>query len=183
MINRGVLEASNGAELVLKLQSPVTRFRRRDQGQSGSKVVLLDAVIDGGTLVTSGTGVISAGGVFVELSGGGGHGVVNSGALHVASGTTLRTQGVFNNGGTVVFEDGAAALFAGTVNGGTISGAGVIEISGNLALNNGAIIEADTDSRVDLHEATIIGGKLQTVATGSIHISAALAPWMADRRR
>jgi hypothetical protein len=101
----------------------------------------------------------------------------------------------------------------------TISGAGVIGVGGNLALNNGklgvidatgatnalilaapvtnsgtlkatgsaglsigstvkntsaAVIEADTDSRVDLiNGATIIGGKLQTVATGSIHISAA----------
>ena len=248
-----------------------------------------------GPLVTSGTGVISATGVSVEINGGGGHAVVNSGALHVDAiaglqtqgaftnsgtisvDTSLRTQGVFNNGGTVIFEDGAAAVFAGAVNNGgsivisgasgsllefagsppsssvtlsghgqialsdaagndlegsnvsattilnnvdnTISGAGVIGAGGNLALNNGkqgvidasgatnaliilapvtnsgtlkatgsaglsigstvkntsaAVIEADTDSRVDLiNGATIIGGKLQTVATGSIHISAA----------
>jgi hypothetical protein len=239
--------------------------------------------------------VISATGVSVEINGGGGHAVVNSGALHVDAiaglqtqgaftnsgtisvDTSLRTQGVFNNGGTVIFEDGAAAVFAGAVNNGgsivisgasgsllefagsppsssvtlsghgqialsdaagndlegsnvsattilnnvdnTISGAGVIGAGGNLALNNGkqgvidasgatnaliilapvtnsgtlkatgsaglsigstvkntsaATIEADTDSRVDLiNGATIIGGKLQTVATGSIHISAA----------
>jgi hypothetical protein len=107
-----------------------------------------------GPLVTSGTGVISATGVSVEINGGGGHAVVNSGALHVDAiaglqtqgaftnsgtisvDTSLRTQGVFNNGGTVIFEDGAAAVFAGAVNNGgsiVISGASgsLLEFAGS----------------------------------------------------
>jgi hypothetical protein len=288
--NAGVLEASNGAELDASILGGSGGVIK---ALSGSKVVIQDAIIDGGTLVTSGTGVISAAGVSVEMSGGGGHAFVNSGALHVAAiaglqaegaftnsgtisvDTSLLTGGVFNNGGTVVLGDGAGA-FAGTLNNGgsivvsgasgsllefvgtrlsssvtlsghgqiafsdaagnnvegsnlfgtttilnnvdnTISGAGIIGAGGNLALNNGkrvidasgatnalivvapvtnsgtlkatgsagltigstvkntsaAIIEADTDSRVDLIGATIIGGKLQTVATGRIHVSAA----------
>ena len=98
--------------------------------------------------------MISATGVSVEINGGGGHAVVNSGALHVDAiaglqtqgaftnsgtisvDTSLRTQGVFNNGGTVIFEDGAAALFAGTVNNGSsivISGASgsLLEFAGS----------------------------------------------------
>jgi hypothetical protein len=176
--------------------------------------------IDGGAMVTSGTGVISATGPFVQLRGSG-PGIVNSGSLHVASGTTLQTHGVVNNAGTIVLEDGSSAQLTGTVNnGGSISGAGLIQAGGNLSFNNGklgvidgseatsalvifapmtnsgtlkgtgsagltitvsavkntsaATIEADSGSRVDLVlGATIIGGKLQTIATGRIHVTGA----------
>jgi hypothetical protein len=290
--NGGVLEASNGAELLL--ESPLRGSGGVIKALSGSKVVIEDTMIDGGTLLTSGTGVISATGVLVQVTGSSGHAVVNSGTLHVDAiaglqtqgaftnsgtisvDTSLRTQGIFNNGGTVILEDGTATLFAGTVNNGgsivisgstgsflefadsplsssvtlsghgqialsdaagndfegsdptatttlnnvdnTISGAAVIGAGGHLALNNGklgiidasgainalilaapvtnsgtlkatgsagltigsivkntsaATIEADTGSRVDLDGATIIGGKLQTIGTGRIHVSSA----------
>jgi hypothetical protein len=84
VINGGVLEASNGAELLVA--SPLRGSGGVIKALSGSKVVLLDAVIDGGTLVTSGTGVISATGVFVEINGGGGHAVVNSSAGVIGAG-------------------------------------------------------------------------------------------------
>jgi hypothetical protein len=49
-----------------------------------------------------------------------------------------------------------------------------LSIGSTVKNTSAAVIEADTDSRVDLiNGATIVGGKLQTVATGSIHISGA----------
>jgi hypothetical protein len=61
-------------------------------------------------------------------------------------------------------------------NSGTLkaTGSAGLSIGSTVKNTSAALIEADTDSRVDLiNGATIIGGKLQTVATGSIHISAA----------
>jgi hypothetical protein len=63
-----------------------------------------------------------------------------------------------------------------------VANSGILKATGSAGLAIGptvkntsaATIEADTDSRIDLIDgATVIGGKLQIVATGSIHISAA----------
>jgi hypothetical protein len=97
--NGGVLEASNGAELLL--ESPLRGSGGVIKALSGSKVVIEDAMIDGGTLLTSGTGVISATGSLVQMAGNGGHAVVNSGALHVDALAGLQTQGAFTNSGII----------------------------------------------------------------------------------
>jgi hypothetical protein len=98
VINGGVLEASNGAELLLK----TGRLRGSGgviEALSGSEVVIQGTAIDGGTLVTSGTGVISA--TAALINGSGAHGVVNSGALRVGSGGGLTAAGVFTNSGSI----------------------------------------------------------------------------------
>jgi hypothetical protein len=94
---------------------------------------------------------------------------------------SIDNQLVLNNGKLGVIDASGAtnALFilAPVTNSGTLkaTGSAGLTIESTVKNTSAATIEADSGSRVDLvNGATIIGGKLQTVATGSIHISGAI---------
>jgi hypothetical protein len=133
--NAGLLEASAGRNLKI-LESTV-------DGSAGGVILATDkgvvelssATISGGTLQTSGTGVIEAyidRSVPQSLIDGGSSTVSNEGLLSVPNGVTLDVQGVIANTGTInLNSSGASTRLLVTAESASLTGAGEVLLSAN----------------------------------------------------
>ena len=137
--NVGTMRASSGGILAFDGNSgigTVTNAGGLIQALDGSRVLVrANSVINGGTLATSGTGMIRPGG-----NGGTFTNVTNSGAIGIGFGETVRLAGTFTNNGSVNFDStvaggGGNLFFAGDV---TLAGTGSI----TLKVENQDIIDA-----------------------------------------
>jgi autotransporter family porin len=131
--NTGTLEASGGG--TLELETVVNNSGGTIEALAGSTVVLtsgFNGSVNGGTLTTSGTGVIeSQDGVLdgtVNVP-------TNSGKLTVSNGQDLTLQGTINNTGTITLSGNSCIILAEPT---TLTGSGkVIMASGNCIYGSG----------------------------------------------
>jgi fibronectin-binding autotransporter adhesin len=138
--NTGTLEASGGASLVLYTGQTVSNAGGTIEALAGSTVVL-EGTVSGGTLSTTGTGVI-------ESENGTLDGTVNvptnSGTLTTSGGYDLTMQGTINNTGTIAMT-GNGCVYAAqptTLTGTgklTLGGSNCIYGSGNAFINQSTI--------------------------------------------
>ncbi len=137
--NTGTMRASGGGILAFDGNSgigTVTNTGGLIQALDGSTVLVrANSVITGGTLATSGSGMIRPGGGGGTLTN-----LTNTGAIGIGFGETLRLAGTFTNNGTVNFDStqaggGGNLFFAGDV---TLAGTGSI----TLKVENQDIIDA-----------------------------------------
>jgi hypothetical protein len=131
--NTGTLEASGGG--TLELETVVNNSGGTIEALAGSTVVLtsgFNGSVNGGTLTTSGTGVIeSQDGVLdgtVNVP-------TNSGKLTVSNGQDLTLQGTINNTGTITLSGNSCIILAEPT---ILTGSGkVIMASGNCIYGSG----------------------------------------------
>ena len=184
--NNKTLEATNGSTLEL-LGGSWTNTTGTISAAAGSTVVLTDSVsITGGTLTTTGTGVIdNAVGQFVYLTN-----VTNSGTYNIlndaetvvsgtitnngtinleASGNTtelgLAANTTFKGKGAIILGSGAENYIVGSTSGVTLTNEQTIEGAGNIG--NGSLKIANTD----VIDANVNGGTLVLEADASVAAS------------
>ncbi len=119
--NTATLEASSGG--TLQIENTVNNIGGVIEAQTGSIVLLNSGTVNGGTLSTSGTGVIQSENVTLD---GSVNAVTNQGML-TASGFNLNLKGTINNNGTIALGNngGCIALEAPT----TLTGSGKVTMT------------------------------------------------------
>src|SRR5579863_2165683 len=145
--NTGELEASGGG--ILELETVVNNTGGTIEALAGSTVILnsgFNGSVNGGTLTTSGTGVIESQDGMLD-------GTVNvptnAGKLTIPTGNDLTLQGTINNTGTITFGGNACIVLAQPT---TLTGSGKIMLgsgdciygSGNSLTNDSTIEGAGT---------------------------------------
>src|SRR5579863_7664391 len=145
--NTGELEASGGG--ILELETVVNNTGGTIEALAGSTVILnsgFNCSVNGGTLTTSGTGVIESQDGMLD-------GTVNvptnAGKLTIPTGNDLTLQGTINNTGTITFGGNACIVLAQPT---TLTGSGKIMLgsgdciygSGNSLTNDSTIEGAGT---------------------------------------
>ncbi len=121
VVNTGTIEASSGGILEFSPGGPIS-FNNTGgtiEALSGGTVQLFGSTYTGGTLTTTGTGVIQASGdaIFKNLT--------NSGTVQV--GTTAVLEGTITNTGTIEVPTGSLDVDGAT----TVTGSGTIILSGS----------------------------------------------------
>jgi fibronectin-binding autotransporter adhesin len=147
--NMGTLEATGGGVLNLNGSSWTQTGAGTISAQAGSTVVLYDSVsITGGTLTTSGTGVIeeAAGGYNVYLSN-----LTNAGTYDILNGSQTIISGTITNNGTINLDSAGSGTALNLSGNTTLAGTGVVVLgsggpnyidgTGGAILTNNSTIE------------------------------------------
>ncbi len=145
--NTGALEASSGG--TLRLIGTFANTGGTIEAMAGGTVQLNGATITGGTLTTTGNGVIESAGS-ATLSG-----LTNAGAFQVLNGSVTKLQGTITNNGTIMVNSTGSPtelLVSGNV---TLKGSGTLTLSNNP---QNSILGASTGTEVLTNQTTIQGG-------------------------
>jgi hypothetical protein len=155
MTNNGTLEATNGGTLTLYGGNTITNGTKgvieavgSDSKGNASTVVLTNSInLTGGTLTTSGAGVIEvATSNYAYLTN-----LTNNGTLNVQNNGVLETNGTITNNGTITLQGNGNNTFlyaqsnttlagTGTVVLGGSASTGIIEAAGGMTLTNNETI-------------------------------------------
>jgi plastocyanin len=189
--NAGLIEGTGTAGLLIQATALDNSGGTISAG-TGSRVDLQNSVIYGGTLQTSGTGIIDTVDSGSTLNGASvGGALTNSGAVAVNSGDTLTVAGTIHNTGSItVGRSGAATLDAGatfdghgdislTDNAGNILGGGFENVdnlisgagtvSATITNDTGGVIAADfADNALTLQTGTAITNNGTFEANGGV---------------
>ncbi len=149
--NTGTLEATNGAELVLKGAVTNTNGNITASG-TGSSVVLGGAAVTGGTFSTS-----SGGTIFSESNATlNGITITSGSALQVPNNNATFIQGTITNNGALTLNSVGNGTFLELVSGqnATLAGTGVVTLSNN---GNNLILGSSAASQILTNQETIQG--------------------------
>ncbi len=196
--NAGTLEATTGGNLLLNGVVDNSAGTISAIG-AGAVVSFINSII-GGTLSSSGGGVIRAMPSSAALDGQGLHPVTNTGTVQVADATTLSLLGSISNAGSIVLAstgDGTSLMIGSPLV--TLSGKGKIVLAGtgasqifsggagfalanvdntisgagqiNVALTNSGIITADQTSALSVNSSSLTNtGTMQATNKGGLVI-------------
>src|SRR6202521_763476 len=126
--NLGLMEATSGGELVLAQGLPVNNAGGTISFSGSGSTILLINVTQGGTLKTSGGGVMQGEGTLDGAT----HGAVNNqGTFSVPGGHATTLKGTINNTGTFVVDDSAGVATLGVAAGQnvTLTGGGTVTLT------------------------------------------------------
>jgi hypothetical protein len=126
--NTGTLEASGGASLVIYSGQTVNNAGGTIEALTGSNV-LLEGTVRGGTLATSGSGVIEDEDGTLD---GTVNGPTNTGMLSVAGGNNLIMQGTINNTGTIAMTGAASCVEIAQPT--TLTGSGILTMGASTCI-------------------------------------------------
>jgi hypothetical protein len=150
VLNTSTLEATSGGTLVIR-GSKVTNTGGTIEAQTGSSVLLAGPTITGGTLTTTGTGVVGTNNLNtgVVLNG-----VTNAGNYVVADSSSTTLQGKITNNGTISLNSLGGGAFL------NISGNVTLKGKGDVILSNSStnIIEGASTGKEILTNASTIEG-------------------------
>ncbi len=152
IVNDGLFEATGKGGLILDRDT--IGGAGRILAGAGSTVFLKDSILQGGTLQTSGAGLIQVDGVSSVLDGSAAT-VNNQGALSIQGGDALTLKGVIANSGTITLSSGAtqAGLLA-DASGVTLTGGGSVVLLG--AAGN-SILDGNPGGSLNNFDNTIVG--------------------------
>jgi fibronectin-binding autotransporter adhesin len=119
MTNTGTMEASNGGEL--RTEGDIKNSGGTIQALDKSKVTLVSNTITGGTLATSGSGVIQTASTQPLLDG-----VANTGLLSIPSGAQAAFKDTITNSGTISADRAGNFIISGPV---SLQGKGKVTLS------------------------------------------------------
>jgi autotransporter-associated beta strand protein len=152
----GLISGTNGNSLAINGPGTVSLTGQNNSGTS--------AGMAGAVMVNSGTMLLNSGGSAYGTLG-------NVAGIIVGSGTVLSLQGnnaisgssgiartVTVNNGTVTNNGGSHTLGVLTFNGGTLSGAGTVNLNGDVFANSNAVISAQTVSTIPGMSFNVAGG-------------------------
>ena len=142
--NSSLMEATGGG--TLEIRNTVNNTGATIEGQTGSAVLLNTGTINGGTLATTGTGVINSENAVLD----GTVNLVTNAGLLKASGFNLNLKGAINNTGTIALgkTGGCVALEAPT----TLTG------SGKVTMTSANCIFGYSATNTLTNQSTIEGG-------------------------
>ncbi len=160
MINNGTLRATNNATMNLN-SGLFTNTGALIEAETGSTVVMNAASIDGGTLSTSGTGVIKVIGATDTLLDGSTNAITNSGSFNMSNNSDAQFKGSIVNNGTISMSGiSSADLFIDADT--TISGTGTISLddvdSNNINSNSTNLYRLTIGSGQTLKGSANLGG-------------------------
>jgi fibronectin-binding autotransporter adhesin len=175
--NTGTLLASGGGNLQVNGDTggTINNTSGAITALNGSRVDLFNGVtVNGGTLATTGTGVIEVSpGFIANLSA-----VTNTGTFAVPGTATVEMKGPIANTGTMgTFAPGIGVIVLNgqtLTNTGTLlaSGGGTFEVNGGTINNSFGTITALNGSSVHLFNGvTVNGGTIATTGTGVVEVS------------
>ncbi len=168
--NAGLIEATGNAGLIVSYATVDDSGGGVILAANGSKVSLLQATIIGGTLETSGTGVIEDTGSTTRLDGAN-FTVNNKGVIDILDSRTLQVQGAIANTGTIGLAGAGAATTLLVMGGGaTLSGGGTVTLSdsgANVISGSGLTNIDNTISGAGQVVSLINGAKGVIDATGT----------------
>jgi len=180
--NTGTLEARDGGTLVLSNITVSNAGGTIEAIGSDAAVNLEGATITGGTLATSGGGIIetpTGTSTFVGVT------IADGSFIETNDGTSIDLQGTTTLGGTVTLEGGGTFTLAGTGaeitraaganatldNLGTISGAGTIGTGGMALVNDGVIDANDVDATLTLDPTSLTNdGTLEAINNATLAV-------------
>ena len=145
--NKDILEASGGGQLQL-YGSSWTNTGGTITAATGSDVVLDAGVtVTGGTLSTSGTGVVYGDGATLV-------GLTNTGQFQVQNGYVTDISGTINNTGTITLNGTNAYTFLQLNGNATLTGSGTVVLGSASPYNT---IEAAASGDILTNQSTIVG--------------------------
>ncbi len=155
IVNNSLFEATNGGTLSLASNAPVQNFGTITAGPGSTVDMSTDIV--GGTLTTVGTGVMqtTAGGATLDASSLGAI-TLSDGSTYTATAGTTKIQGTLNLGtstGSTLALGGALEL----INNTTLSGPGVVNMTGNGSNSTGGQIGTNSNGYTLTNNVTIQG--------------------------
>jgi hypothetical protein len=137
--NSATFEATSGGDLSIYASSVTQGANGLITAANGSNVSLVSSTVTGGTLSSSGTGVITATGTETLVS------LTNNAAIQIPGGNAVYVTGnLVDNGSILVNSDQVASGTFVNFDGGTLSGTGTITLnnSTSLAQLSGSLTQA-----------------------------------------
>jgi len=132
--NNNVLEATNGGTLNIELSNPLNNGSGTILASDPSTVDITNSTIQGGTLTTTGGGVIQMVGTS-RLDG------VSQGALTISDGSTVTS-------GPSAFTQVVGALNLGTITGSTLALSGQMQLVGNTTFSGPGSVTMSGDAQI-----------------------------------
>ncbi len=173
--NTGTLEATAGGGLILATQNPINNGGGLISANGAGSTVTNSTSVQGGTLSTSNGGLMQtgAGGATLDAGTSAGAITLTSGSTYTSNAGTTLVRGTVNLGtmtGSTLVLGGALELFGDT----TLSGPGVVTITGNGTNSTGGQIGTDGAGRLLTNNVTIQGsGTIGSNATTSQNLNLA----------
>ena len=172
IVNANTFAASNGGTLNLQTSQPIVNQAGTISATgAGSIVTVNGTTIQGGTLSTSGGGVIQTAGsstldglTFYAIS-------ISPGTTFIANTGLMSTRGTLNFGAGSSLELGDQLKLIGDT---TLTGAGVVNISGNAAASTGGQIGTNGTAYTLTNQAIIQGTGLLGSNAGSLYNNGSL---------
>ena len=143
----------------------------------GTEIVSAGGTGNATSIMSGGTEIVASGGTGIDLTiSSGGSGIVSAGGtVLVQSGATIAIDGSVANAGTLLAGSTGTLTLSGTVtNTHTIEALGTsatVVIASTISNSTGLILASGTTAQVELDNADILGGKLQTSSGAMLAVS------------